>query len=394
MNFTLTHEQEVMRDSSRNLTERLINPMLNGSAKTLPLPKQSLISLLQKFAELGFTGARLPTNSGGSGISMLEYGIGFEQIPPVIALALMAHEGSTARLYADGNSEQRKRFLPDFVSGKRVFCTGSTEPDTGSDPRGVRTQLYFKDGKLVLDGRKMWISNVTVCDAILVTCLDRRNDKDGQRVVKVVVERNHSPFHSASIETIGYRQGWFGEAVFDSCQVFPENVIESDKGGTAVLKSSWSVNRPLFSLSAVHLAQNAYNLAVEYACMRKQFGQPIASRQLVQKELSDIATAIATSRLLCYQALSAIDDGTGTEGNSAMAKRYTQNACREAIWKSMNLFGAMGLSVEAKIEGWLRDVNMIAVGDGTNEILSLIHGREITGFEAFRGPIGSDRSLH
>ena len=385
MDFTLTHEQESMRESGRRLAEREIYPRMDLHPKHLPLPKEVLGDLLSTLAKLGLTGARLPAECGGSGISMLDYGIFFEQLPPIVALASMAHEGSTARLFADGNEEQRARLVPDFVSGKKIFCTGSTEPDTGSDPRGVRTRLRRQGDKLVLDGRKMWISNVTVCDAILVTCLDCRNGGPGKRVVKVVVERDRTPFHSAPIDTLGYRQGWFGEAVFDECEVFAENVVESEREGTAILKASWSVNRPLFSLSAVHLAQRAYDLAVEYAGHRRQFGQPIAARQLVQKELSDIDTAIATSRLICYQALSAVDAGTGTEGMAAMAKRYTQNACRDAIWKAMNLFGAMGLSVDAKLEGMYRDVNMIAVGDGTNEILALIHGREITGIEALRG---------
>jgi alkylation response protein AidB-like acyl-CoA dehydrogenase len=385
MNFAMTAEQELMRDSVRRLVDREVTPRLDAAPPDASLPRADLRAMMKAFADVGLTAARLPAPAGGPGITMLDYGIMFEQIPPFVALALMAHEGSSARLHADGTDEQRARLLPDFVAGNRVFCTASTEPDTGSDPRGVRTRLFDRGGQLVLQGRKQWISNVAECDAVLVTCLDCRDGRPGTQVVKVVVERDRSPFEARNIDMMGFRQGWLGEAVFEGCVVSPENVVENQRGGTEVLKASWGVNRPLFSLLAVHLAERARDAALDYARTRRQFGKPIAAHQLVQKNLSDIDTAIVASRLLCYHALSMFDQGRGNEGIAAMAKRYTQNACRDAIWQAMNLFGAMGLSVEAKMERMYRDVHMIAVGDGTNEILSLIHGREITGMEAFRG---------
>jgi alkylation response protein AidB-like acyl-CoA dehydrogenase len=300
-------------------------------------------------------------------------------------VTLIGHEASSARLYADGNDEQRARLLPDFVAGRRIFCTGSTEPDTGSDPRGVKTRLTRSGNRLVLNGRKMWITNVSACDAILVTCVDAREADAGAKVIKVVVERDHSPFEAREIDTIGLKQGLLGEAVFQDCPIDPANVVENAAGGTEILKTSWAVNRPLFGLLAVNLAQRAFDMALDYAKVRKQFGKPIGAHQLVQKNLSDIATAITASRLLCYYALSLIDHGAASEGPAAMAKRFAQNACQEAVWQAMNVLGAMGLSTEARIEALYRDVRMIAIPDGTNEILALIHGRDLTGLEAFRG---------
>ena len=151
-----------------------------------------------------------------------------------------------------------------------------------------------------------------------------------------------------------------------------------------MLKSSWAVNRPLFGLVAVGLAQRAFDIALEYAGTRKQFGKPIAGHQLVQKNLSDMVTAITASRLLCLEALWRVDQGLPADGAAAMAKRFAQNACREAVFEAMNLLGAMGLSVEARLEEIYRDIRMIPVPDGTNEILALIHGRELTGLGAFR----------
>ena len=385
MDFAFTPEQELMRDSVRRLVAREIEPLLRENDAGHALPKGVFLSALGALAELGLTAARLPESAGGPGIKMLDYGIMLEQLPPAIGVSLIAHEASTARLYAEATEEQRKRLLPDVIAAKKIFCTGSTEPDTGSDPRGIKTRLTRNGNGLLLNGRKMWITNVAECDAILVTCLDCREDRASTKVIKVVVERDRSSFEARNIDTIGLRQGLLGEAVFENTLIEPKNVITTGAGGTEVLKTSWAVNRPLFGLLAVHLAQRALDIALDYARVRKQFGKPVGAHQLVQKNLSDVATAVTTSRLLCYFALSMIDNGDTSEGPAAMAKRYAQDACREAVWQAMNVLGAMGLSTEGKVEALYRDIRMIAVPDGTNEILALIHGREITGFEAFRG---------
>lgn len=385
MDFALTADQSLMQDAMRRMVAREIEPLLSRHDANASLPKPAFMHALGCLAELGLTAARLPEAVGGPGIAMLDYGLMVEHLPPQVAVSLIGHEASTARLYADGTDEQRARLLPDFIAARKLFCTGSTEPDTGSDPRGVKTRLTRRDGRLLLNGRKMWITNVSACDAILVTCLDAREGDSRGKVVKVVVERERSPFEAREIDTIGLKQGLLGEAVFQDVAIAPENVVETSAGGTEALKTSWAVNRPLFGLLAVQLAQRGYDMALEYAKVRRQFDKPIGAHQLVQKNLSDIMTAITTSRLLCYYALSAIDRGETSDGVAAMAKRYAQNACRDALWQAMNTLGAMGLSTEAKIESLYRDMRMIAVPDGTNEILALIHGRALTGLEAFRG---------
>lgn len=369
----------------RRLVARELEPLLAANPADRSLPKSAFLHALACLAQLGLTAVRLPESAGGAGIRMLDYGLMVEQLPAPVAVSLIGHEASSARLYADGNEEQRNRLLPDFIAGRKLFCTGSTEPDTGSDPRGVRTRLSRRGDRLVLNGRKMWITNVSACDAILVTCLDQREGAGDGKVIKVVVERERSPFEAREIDTIGLKQGLLGEAVFEDCVIDPRNVVIASGGGTEILKTSWAVNRPLFGLLAAQLAQRACDLALDYAKVRRQFGKPIAAHQLVQKNLSDVVTAITTSRLLCYYALSMLDHGQAGEGLAAMAKRYAQNACQEAVWQAMNVLGAMGLSSEGRVEALYRDMRMIAVPDGTNEILALIHGRELTGLEAFRG---------
>ncbi|MBI3936128.1 MAG: acyl-CoA/acyl-ACP dehydrogenase [Betaproteobacteria bacterium] len=385
MDFRLTAEQEMMRDAARRLAERDIRPVLERHDRDRPLPKDVFLDLFARVARLGLLAPRLPEAAGGSGIGMLDYGIMFEQIPPAISMSLLSQDGCIARIYAEGTPEQRERLLPDLVAGRKIGCTGSTEPDAGSDPRAIRTRVRREGDTLVLNGTKMWITNVSLCDIMIVTCVDAVRGNSRDCIVKVVVERDQSPFESRQIDAIGLRQGLLGEAVFENCRVPVRNLIDSPEGGTKVLKTTWLVNRALVGLQAVHLAQKALDAALEYAGVRKQFGKVIAAHQLVQKNLSDIATAVEASRLLCYRALSIIDQGRPAEGATAMAKRFAQMACQEALWQAMNVFGAMGLAREARIEELYRDVRMLAIPDGTNEILALIHGRELTGIEAFRG---------
>lgn len=383
MDLQLSDEQTAMRDAIRRMATRDLEPLLERSDDREPMPRQTFTDALQVLARQGLTAPRLSAEAGGAGLSMLDYGIVFEQIPTRIAMNLLSHEGCITRLHLECTAQQKSRLLPELLAGTKIGCTGSTEPDTGSDPRGIRTRLTLADGALRLTGRKMWITNVSVCDLMIVTCLDHRAGA-GRDVVKVVVEKARTPFEAREIETIGLQQGYLGEAVFDGYVVPRENVIESTSGGTEVLKQTWNVNRPLVGLQAVQLAQRAFDAALEYSKLRKAFAKPIAAHQLVQKNLSDMATAIHASRLLCYQALSMIDAGTSAEGASAMAKRYSQNACERAIWEAMNIMGAMGLSREARLECLYRDARMLSIPDGTNELLALIHGRELTGFGAFR----------
>ena len=384
MDFELTSEQKTMRDAVRRMVERDLLPLVSRHDDRVALPKATYLEALAVLAKQRLTAPRLPAEAGGAGITMLDYGILFEQLPPVIGMNLMSHEGCVTRLHLECTDAQKRRLLPDLLAGRKVGCTGSTEPDTGSDPRGIKTRLVSESGALRLYGRKLWITHASVCDLMIVTCLDARTGRNGRDVIKVVVEKDRSPFEAKEIEMIGLQQGYLGEAAFDGCVVPEENLIVSEGGGTSVLKQTWNVNRPLVGLQAVHLAQAAFDIALEFAKLRKTFGKALAGHQLIQKNFSDMATSIEASRLLCYRALSMVDSGAPAEGSSAMAKRFAQNACERVIWEAMNVLGALGLARETRLERLYRDARMLSVPDGTNELLALMHGREITGLAAFR----------
>lgn len=383
MDFSLSDEQQMMVDSARRMVEKHIQPILIENDRDKALPKAAILKIMAKAADLGLTSARIPEEDGGVGLKMLDYGLIAEQIPAQVALILQPHEATTTRIYFGCNEEQKERFLADCMAGRKIACTASTEPDVGSDSRGVRTSLTEDGDDLVLNGRKQWISNSTVCDVMNVTC--RAANADGStRLARVLVDRAESLFETRELDMMGLRQAPLGEVLFDDCRV-PKRNLCPDTGDTArLLTLTWLANRPLVGLLAVNLAQKALDAARSYAGTRKQFGRLIGGFQAIQKDLADIETAVITSRLACYHALSAIDRGERANGLSAMAKRYAVDSCDQAIALAMRVHGAMGLSRELGLEQMARDVRTLAVPDGTPGILTLIQGRELTGIDPFR----------
>lgn len=386
MEFEPTEDQALLVNSARRMVETEIKPILDRNPHDRPLSKTEMLKIFAVFSREGLTAPRLPVEAGGSGLKMLDYGMIYEQLPPVVAIALLSHEVTITRIHAESTQEQRERFLPDAIAGRKICCTGSTEPDTGSDPRGIKTRVAEGDGKLVINGRKMWITNGSISDIAVITCIgaDPAATTGQSQMRRIAIQRETSPYEAREIPCVGLQQGHLAELLFDDVSVPADNALGATGDAARVLTVTWNVNRPLMGLSAVHLAQRALDAAIAYAGMRKQFGRLIGGKQLVQERLADIATAVETSRLLCYKALAEVDRGVRSNGLSAMAKRYATNACLQAISLAMGVHGAMGISREMGLEQLFRDARMLVVPDGTNEILALMIGRELTGIDAFR----------
>jgi len=383
MDFRLSSEQRLIQDAARAMVEREIQPVLDAHDPDRPLPKEAVRGILQVCAGQGLTAARVPEVAGGAGLPTLSYGLMFEQLPPVIGFAVLGQEATTARIALESSEEQRARLLPDLIAAGKIACTGSTEPDVGSDVRGVKTRVRQTDDAYIIDGRKMWISNASICDVINITGQLAGADRRGG-MVRIVVEREQSPFEAREIATLGLRQGHLGEVLFENCRVPKRNRLGEVGDAARILTLTWLANRPLIGLMAVNMAQKALDQALRYAADRTQFGRPIASFQLVQQLLAEISEAVTTSRLVCYYALDCIDKGARANGVSAMAKRHALAACQAAVSKAMEVHGAMGISREAGLEQLYRDIRMLPIPDGTNQILTLIEGRELTGVAAFR----------
>lgn len=382
MDFALSAEQQMISDSARRMVETQIQPILDSHDRDKGLPKSAVLAILEKAADLGLTSARIPEEGGGAGLTMVDLGLITEQVPPTVGLIVQPHEATTTRIYFGCSPEQKERWVEDLIAGRKIACTASTEPDVGSDPRGIKTRIRDEDDGLVLNGRKLWISNAPVCDVMNVTC---RRGPEGATMARVLVDPTESEIEVRELDMLGLRQAPLGEVAFNDSRVPLANLCP-DTGDTAkLLTVTWLANRPLVGLMAVNLGTKALELAKAYAGVRKQFGRAIGAFQLIQNDLAEIETAVLTSRLLCFYALSAIDRGERANGLSAMAKRYSVDACDRAISLAMRIHGAMGLSRELGLEQMARDVRTIAIPDGTPGILTLIQGRELTGLDPFRG---------
>ena len=384
MDFQLTSEQRMIQDSTRRMVERDIQPVLDAHDADRPLAKDAMRKLLQTCAGQGLTSARVPQSMGGAALPMLTYGLMFEQLPPVVAFAIVGQEATAARIALESSAEQRERLLPDLIAARKIACTGSTEPDAGSDHRGIKTQVRLDGDHIVVNGRKMWITNASICDVINITATLGQASDGSNRMVRVVVDREESPFETSKTPCLGFCQGHLGEVLFENCRVPKRNMLGSVGDAARVLTLTWLANRPLFGLMATNMAQRALDAALKYAADRTQFGRSIASYQLVQELLADISAAVTTSRLICYYALNSIDNGDRANGVSAMAKRYALAACQRAISMAMEVHGSMGISREVGLEQLYRDCRMLPIPDGTNQILTLIEGRELTGVSAYR----------
>lgn len=384
MDFKLTEDQEMMTSAVGRMAREVIEPIMNEYPVSEPLPKDAMLRIFACLAELGITAPRLPEEAGGGGLSMLDYGMVIEQLPPVVALSLVSHEGTISRINAGCPPEVRDAYLPDLIAGKKIACTANTESDAGSDSNAVKTKLEMDGEYGYITGRKMWITNASICDVVNVSCgagVDARGKPLSRRVL---VDRSQSEIEIRETPVTGLQQGHLGEVVFDRTRVPARHVLGEPGDAGKYLTLAWNANRPLLGLMTVHLAQRALEMTREYVGARKQFGKLLGAHQLVQQDLSDIESNVMSARLMCYYALSAMDQGLRANGTSAMAKRFATNACERAINLAMQIHGAMGISQELGLERMWRDARMFQVPDGTMGILALIHGREITGIGAFR----------
>ncbi len=384
MDFELAEDQRLIQESTRRMVADFINPILKSKDRRVSLPKNEMLKILQRFAEEGLTTPRLPVDVGGSNMRMLDYGLVIEQLPSMIGHALMAQEVTITRLRAGGNEDQWREMVPDLIAGKRICCTASSEPGTGSNPRQIITRMRVDGDHVVVNGRKMWITNGTISDVVLVTCTTGGSEKAEGLLQRVAIDRAIANYETTKIDCIGLWQGHIAEILFDDCRVPKSGAMSDDSDLARLLQSTWNANRALLGLMAVNMAQRAFDAAVKYAGMRTQFGRLIGGTQLVQEHLVNIYTAIETSRLICYKALSQVDNGQRVNASSAAAKRYATTACLDAISAAIAVHGAIGLTVELELEELLRDARMLLVPDGTNEILTLIIGRELTGQSALR----------
>jgi alkylation response protein AidB-like acyl-CoA dehydrogenase len=383
MDFELNETERLLAETARRVVARDVEPVLRAHPSDRALPKPVMLGLYRAVADLGYIGARIPECDGGSGLSHVMLGLLNEALPPVLAFSLLGHESTTKRIHMGGTPEQRARFLPDLLAGRRLAGTAASEPNVGSDPRGIETTAVADGEHYVLNGTKLWTSNGPILDVALVVASLGRDASGRNLITRFIVDREESPFEAREVPTVGLQQGPLGELHFRDCRVPRANLLGTPGDAHHSLTFTWLANRPNIGLFGVHLMQKALDASVAHVRQRQQFGGPLARFQLVQAMLAEMSTLIDASRLLCYRALALLDRGVWCHRESSAAKAFATEAAVKVTNMAVQLHGAFGLTTEAPLEGWARDARMLTIPDGTTQIHQLIIGRELVGLRAF-----------
>jgi len=380
MDFELSQEQQLIRDTVRDFAEREIKPV----AKELDEQETFSYALTKRMGELGLFGMYLPEKYGGQGLDTLSYIIAVEEIARVDgsqAATLAAHNSlGLGPLYYFGSEEQKMKYLPGLCTGDALWAFGLTEPDAGSDSRGTKTQARLENGEWIIDGSKIFITNGSVDISIgatvqAVTGTDAKGQKEFSAII---VDRGTPGFKQVSMhKKLMWRASDTAEMYFDNCRVPESNLVGKTGQGSRIMLSTLDNGRLSIAAMGLGLAQGAFEMARQYAHERKQFGMPIVKFQVISFKLADMATKIELARNLLYKACWLKDNDKPFGKEAAMSKLYCSEIAREVADEAVQIFGGYGLMKDYDIERFYRDQRLLQIGEGTSEIQRLVISRHI-----------------
>jgi glutaryl-CoA dehydrogenase len=375
----LSDEHKLIRDTVRAWIKKEVSPSIDQWAQDNHFPAH----LVKQMGDLGVFGPTVPTEYGGGGLDYISYGIMMQEIERSDSgmRSTASVQGSLVMypIYAYGNEEQRKRFLPKLASGEWLGCFGLTEPDSGSDPSSMITNIKDAGDHVILNGSKMWISNSPHAQVAVVWAKDEAGDIRG-----VIVERGMEGFTTPEIHgKWSLRASTTGELVFDNVKVPKENILPNVKGLKGPL-GCLTKARYGIAWGALGAAMDCYDSALRYTLQRSQFGKPIAGFQLQQKKLAEMITEITKGQLLVWRLGVLMNEGKATPAQVSMAKRNSceiaLNICREA----RQMHGGMGITDEYSIMRHMMNLESVVTYEGTHDIHLLITGMDVTGINAFK----------
>lgn len=381
MNFDLSEEQKLIRETVRDFAEREIKPV----AKDLDEKAVFSYDLTKKMGELGLFGMTLPEKYGGQNLDTISYIIAVEEIARVDgsqAATLAAHNSlGITPLYNFGSEEQKMKYLPPLCTGSALWGFGLTEPDAGSDSRGSKTraELDEKTNEWVINGSKIFITNGSCDISVGSTVQAVSKQVDGcKEFTTIIVERGTPGFRQVSMHgKMMWRASDTAELYFDDCRVPKENLLGQVGQGSKIMLSTLDAGRLSIGAMGLGAAQGAFELAMQYAQERKQFNQPISKFQVNAFKLADMALKIELARNLLYKACWLKDNGKPFTKEAAMSKLYCSEIAKEVTDEAVQLFGGYGLMKDYDIERFYRDQRLLQIGEGTSEIQRLVISKQL-----------------
>jgi short/branched chain acyl-CoA dehydrogenase len=375
LNLELDNEHELVRSTVREFAQERVAPLAEELDRESRFPAE----LVAGMAELGLMGMTIPEEYGGAGTDTVAYAIAVEELTRVdssVAITMAAHHSlGTLPIFYFGSEEQRREWLPDLASGKKLAAFGLTEPDAGSDAGATRTRAELRDGEWVVNGSKIFITNggteLTACVTITA--------RTGEDEISNVIVPNGAPGYEISkpMKKLGWRASDTRELSFKDVKVPEGNLLGPRGQGFHQFLQILDGGRISIAAMGVGLAQGAYDLAFAYANERKQFGHPIARFQAVQFKLADMATEIEAGRNLVYKAAWLKDQNRDFALAAAQAKLYTGELSNRVVNAALQIHGGYGYMDEYAISRLYRDQKVLEIGEGTNEVQRIVIARHL-----------------
>jgi glutaryl-CoA dehydrogenase len=379
MDELLTEEHKLIRETVRSWVKKELSPIIEDYAQQAKFPSH----LVPGLAEIGAFGPYIPAEYGGQGLDQISYGIIMQELERgdsgIRSTASVQSSLVMYPIYTFGTEEQRKKYLPKLATGEWVGSFGLTEPNHGSDPGSMITNIKDMGDHYLLNGAKMWISNAPFCNVAVVWAKDESGSIRG-----LIVERGMEGFSTP--ETHGkwsLRASATGELVFDNVKVPKENIFPEVKGLKGPL-SCLNSARYGIAWGAIGAALDCYDTALRYAKERIQFGKPIASFQLQQKKLSEMITEITKAQLLTWRLGVLKNENRATPAQISMAKRNNVAMALNIAREARQILGGMGITGEYSIMRHSMNLESVVTYEGTHDVHLLITGLDITGISAFQ----------
>ena len=376
-NFDLGETVDLLRDTVRSFSDDEIAPRANLIEQNNDFPKD----LWAKLGDIGVLGITVEEEYGGAGMGYLEHVVALEEISrasAAVGLSYSAHSNLCVnQLRLNGNEEQKKKFLPELISGGKVGALAMSETGAGSDVVGMKTIATKNGDRFILNGSKMWITNGPNADTLVVYAkTDPGAGKHG--ITAFIIEKGMKGFSTSSkLDKMGMRGSNTCELIFSDCEVPEANILGSLNGGVKVLMSGLDYERAVLAAGPIGIMQACMDVVLPYVHDRKQFGQPIGEFQLMQGKLADMYVTMNASKSYVYSVAKACDRGEVTRKDAAGAILY---AAERASWmasEAIQCLGGNGYINDYPTGRLLRDAKLYEIGAGTSEIRRMLIGREL-----------------
>jgi isovaleryl-CoA dehydrogenase len=379
MDFGLGETADAIRETTSRFAADKIAPIAAQIDADNSFPRQ----LWPQMGELGLHGITVEEDYGGLGLGYLEHVVAMEEVSRAsasVGLSYGAHSNLCVnQLRRWGSDAQKRRYLPELISGEHVGALAMSEAGSGSDVISMRLRAEPRGDRYVLNGTKFWITNGPHADTLVVYAKTEA-EAASRGVTAFIIEKNFKGFSCAQkLDKLGMRGSDTGELVFEDCEVPAENVLGPENGGAGVLMSGLDYERTVLAAGPLGIMQACLDAVLPYVRERRQFGKPIGTFQLMQGKIADMYVALNSARAYVYAVAKACDAGRTTRFDAAGAILLaSENAVKTSL-EAIQALGGAGYTKDYPVERLLRDAKLYDIGAGTNEIRRFLIGRELVG---------------